>query len=130
MPSTPQLRYHCIFLEVSFRELLERVTAQTQGENTPCWLDARTLALLTSELERCRREAQRMPGVAEGLGTAVYHAGLLMAQCPGALGKHLCRHHLQAILVPLQDAIIRLEGRQTPPSQGPARRVRRWLGAD
>lgn len=123
MPTSPQLRYHCIFLEVSFREILERVNALSRGDDTPCWLDARTLALLTSELERCRRDARGMPGVAEGLGTAVYHAGLLMAQCPGALGKRLCRHHLQAILVPLQEVLAGLEGRR-------GRRLRGCLGAD
>ncbi|HSH56548.1 MAG TPA: hypothetical protein VK965_01185 [Halomonas sp.] len=129
MPPSPQLRYHCIFLEVSFRELLERVSAQTQGDDTPCWLDSRTLTLLTSELERCRRDARGAPDVAESLGTAVYHAGLLMAQCPGALGKRLCQHHLQAIRKPLQESIARLEGRQARSQPGPMQRLRYWLSA-
>ncbi|MFP4138366.1 MAG: hypothetical protein ACLFSR_08395 [Halomonas sp.] len=130
MSPSSQLRYHCIFLEVSFREILGRVNALTQGDDTPCWLDARTLALLTSELERCRRDAQGHPAAAEALGTAVYHAGLLMAQCPGALSRHLCRHHLQAILLPLRETIARLEGRQACSRPGPVQRLRRWLGPD
>ncbi|MDR5902704.1 MULTISPECIES: hypothetical protein [Halomonas] len=130
MSSSPQLRYHCIFLEVSFRELQERVNAQTQGDDTPCWLDARTLTLLTSELERCRRDAQGVPEMAESLGTAVYHAGLLLAQCPGALGKRLCLHHLQAIRTPLQETIARLEGRQARSQPGPMQRLRYWLSAE
>lgn len=73
-----------------------------------------------------------MKDVSPCLDTAVYHCGLLMAQCPGALNRPLCQHHLEAIITPLQEAVAHLSGKvnQASGSQvlSPGQRLRHWLG--
>ncbi len=125
-----QLYYTCIFLHVSFQAILRAVDDGERGESTPCWLDAQLIGMLSRELQRCHRDAAPLSAVAEALGTATYHCGLLMAQCPAALNRRLCQHHLRAIMAPLEEASARL-ARPTPrPATGrqtAARRLRDWL---
>ncbi|QFU01995.1 hypothetical protein FIU83_10120 [Halomonas sp. THAF5a] len=127
-----QLYYACVFLQVSFQAIQHSVTCSTRQDDTPCWLDAQTMSLLLGELQRCRRQAGPMKDVAPCLDTAFYHCGLLMAQCPGALNRPLCQHHLEAIIAPLKQAATRLSGKAKPAAEHRAtstgERLRRWLG--
>ncbi|WP_240936138.1 hypothetical protein [Billgrantia bachuensis] len=90
------------------------------------------LRMLLSELQRCRWEAAPFKEACQLLDTATYHCGLLMAQCPAALDRQLCQHHLEAIMAPLKQATVQLSGsaKRTSASHSasPARRLRSWLG--
>ncbi|KAA0020916.1 hypothetical protein F0A16_03835 [Salinicola corii] len=120
-----QLYYTCVFLQVSFQAIESSVMARSD-ERSRCWLDAQTLQMLLGELQRCRRSASPFKPVHAPLEEAIYHCGLLMAQCPGALDQRLCRHHLQAIGAPLGQAARHLSvTHQTPPSSP---RFRTWFG--
>ncbi|EWH03878.1 hypothetical protein [Halomonas sp. BC04] len=127
-----QLYYTCVFLHVSFQAIQTSVANSPKRGDTPCWLDSQTLRMLYGELQRCRWEASPFKEVGASLDTAIYHCGLLMAQCPGALNRQLCQHHLEAIMAPLQEATLRLSGSTNRAAAGqpssPARRLRHWLG--
>lgn len=127
-----QLHYACVFLYVSFQAIQHSVTCSDRQDDTPCWLDAQTMSLLLGELQRCRRQAGPWKDVSPCLDTAFYHCGLLMAQCPGALTRPLCQHHLEAIIAPLKEAAATLSGKAHPtagrPVPTPGQRLRRWLG--
>ncbi|WP_129139435.1 hypothetical protein [Modicisalibacter coralii] len=126
-----QLYYTCVFLHVSFQAVQRSVAAKTGGDDTPCWLDAGLLQMLSGELQRCRQEAAPFAEVGDALDTAIYHCGLLMAQCPGAVSRRLCQHHLEAIMGPLRLAADRLSGNPERTVAGPAspgQRLRSWLG--
>ncbi|HSH49057.1 MAG TPA: hypothetical protein VK991_10775 [Halomonas sp.] len=103
-----QLHYTCIFLQVSFQAVLRSVETSRLGkactDDTPCWLDAKLIAMLMRELRRVRAEAANLEAPSQALDSAIYHTGLLLAQCPGALNRRLCRHHLEAIIAPLRGA--------------------------
>ncbi|MCE8032330.1 MAG: hypothetical protein LPK20_00980 [Halomonas sp.] len=133
MPSQrSQLYYTCVFLHVSFQAIRNAVTRSPAGDETPCWLDAHTLKLLCRELQRCRWEASPFKHIEASLDTAIYHCGLLMAQCPGALNRRLCQHHLEAIMAPLQEAMLQLSGKRGQASASritsPRQRLLSWLG--
>lgn len=127
-----QLYYTCIFLHVSFQAVHNAVASKPKGDDTPCWLDAQMLRMLYDELQRCRWEASPFKDVRESLDSAIYHCGLLMAQCPAALNRQLCQHHLEAIMAPLQEASLLLSGdiRRMTATQpaSPGQRLRHWLG--
>ncbi|MFD2190795.1 hypothetical protein [Pistricoccus aurantiacus] len=125
-----RLYYSCIFLHVSFQAVLGTVESSSKGEDTPCWLDARLLEMLSGELQRCRGDAAPWPEVCQALDTATYHCGLLMAQCPAAVNRQLCRHHLEAIMVPLKEASKRLSNKAGPAAshRSAGQRLRGWLG--
>jgi hypothetical protein len=127
-----QLYYTCVFLHVSFQAVHNSVATSPKRDDTPCWLDAQMLRMLLSELQRCRREAAPFKEVRQSLDTAVYHCGLLMAQCPAALDRQLCQHHLEAIMAPLKEATAQLSGNanRTAVSRAssPGQRLRSWLG--
>ncbi|WP_163557079.1 hypothetical protein [Halomonas sp. NO4] len=98
-----QLFYTCTFLYVSF-QAIQHSMAGKANDSLPCWLDTSLITMLSRELQKSRTEASAFPEVREALDTALYHCGLLLAQCPGALNSQLCRHHLDAIMAPLKDA--------------------------
>ncbi|WP_048308075.1 hypothetical protein [Halomonas sp. PR-M31] len=127
-----QIHYTCIFLYVSFQAIQEAVEKSCRGEDTPCWLDARTLRMLLGELQQCRQNASPFPIVCESLDTAIYHCGLLMAQCPAAVNRRLCGHHLEAIILPLKAAAAQLSGKvghvAGQDSVLSFRGLRSWLG--
>ncbi|MEQ6889410.1 hypothetical protein ABE957_12070 [Halomonas sp. CS7] len=127
-----QLHYACVFLYVSFQAIQHSVTCSSSQDDTPCWLDAQTMSLLLRELQRCRRQAGPFKDVSPFLDTAFYHCGLLMAQCPAALNRPLCQHHLEAIITPLKEAAAQLSGKESPGTDSratsPGKRIRRWLG--
>jgi hypothetical protein len=124
-----QLYYSCVFLHVSFQAIQGKVTTSAQGDDTPCWLDAQLLQMLSRELQRCRQEAAPFTEVNQALDTAIYHCGLLMAQCPASVNRRLCQHHLEAIMAPLKLATARLSGRASSnPPASPGQRLRSWLG--
>ncbi|NIC06721.1 hypothetical protein HBJ55_14930 [Halomonas sp. DX6] len=127
-----QLYYTCVFLHVSFQAIQNTVATSAKLDETPCWLDAQMLRMLLSELQRCRWEAAPFKEACQLLDTATYHCGLLMAQCPAALDRQLCQHHLEAIMAPLKQATVQLSGsaKRTSASHSasPARRLRSWLG--
>ncbi|MFQ3786978.1 hypothetical protein [Halomonas sp. A29] len=127
-----QLYYTCVFLYVSFQAIQNSVATLTKRDGTPCWLDAQMLRMLLSELQRCRGEAAPFKEVCQLLDTATYHCGLLMAQCPAALDRQLCQHHLEAIMAPLKEATAQLSGSTNRSSAScaasPAQRLRSWLG--
>lgn len=130
MTERSQLYYTCVFLQVSFRAIGNSITA-ADDETRRCWLDAQTLQLLLGELQRCRQQASPFRDLHSPLDQAIYHCGLLMAQCPGALDQRLCRHHLDAICLPLGQAIDQLAGKPTlatKPSPKADRRFRHWFG--
>ncbi|WP_110710568.1 hypothetical protein [Salinicola sp. CR57] len=123
-----QLYYTCVFLQVSFQAIESSIMARHE-ESSRCWLDAQTLQMLLGELQRCRLNASPFKPVHAPLEEAIYHCGLLMAQCPGALDQRLCRHHLQAIAAPLGQAAQHLSVSSSP--QQPATsssRFRTWFG--
>ncbi len=125
-----QLYYTCVFLQVSFRAIENSVTAAAD-ETRRCWLDAQTLQMLLGELKRCRQNAMPFRDIHIPLDQAIYHCGLLMAKCPGALDQRLCRHHLEAIIAPLEQAISHLAGKpKVPTSQATVadRGLRHWFG--
>lgn len=122
-----QLYYTCVFLHVSFQAIQSKVTNSAQKDDTPCWLDAQLLRMLSGELHRCRQEAAPFPEVCQALDTAIYHCGLLMAQCPAAVNQRLCQHHLEAIMSPLRLASEWLSGKASRPAS-PGQRLRSWLG--
>lgn len=124
-----RLYYTCTFLCVSFRALRESVDGHARRPGMPCWLDTRTVEMLSAELRRCREEAAPFPDLHPSLDTALSHCGLLMAQCPGALDHRRCRQHLEAIIAPLGDATTRLASpaRREGPWQAAARRLGGWL---
>ncbi|WP_251979006.1 hypothetical protein [Salinicola avicenniae] len=125
-----QLYYTCVFLQVSFQAVQNSVGQGSREDNTPCWLDAEMLKMLLRELKRCRESASPFADVHTALNTATYHCGLLMAQCPGALDQQLCLYHLEAITLPLREAVTRLSGHSLTASQQgvPAgQRLRNWL---
>lgn len=124
-----RLYYTCVFLQVSFRAIENSVTAEAD-ETRRCWLDAQTLQMLLGELTRCRQSAAPFHEIHSPLDQAVYHCGLLMAQCPGALDQRLCKHHLDAINAPLAQAIGLLSGtatKRSEPAARPGRRLGAWL---
>ncbi|TDX29819.1 hypothetical protein DFO67_10657 [Modicisalibacter xianhensis] len=126
-----QLYYTCVFLHVSFQAIQRSVADSAQKDDTPCWLDATLLRMLSGELQRCRLEAAPFTEVGEALDTAIYHCGLLMAQCPAAVNRRLCQHHLEAIMSPLKLASDRLAGnagRATAGPTTPGQWLRSWLG--
>ncbi|MCC5882947.1 MAG: hypothetical protein JJU25_09975 [Halomonas sp.] len=127
-----QLYYTGVFLHVSFQAIQNAVAASANGDDTPCWLDAQMLSMMYGELQRCRCEAAPFREVSQHLDTAVYHCGLLMAQCPGALNRRLCLHHLAAIITPLKEATSQLAspaGRiAADGSSTVGQRLRYWLG--
>ena len=127
-----QLHYACVFLHVSFQAIQRSVACSSSRDDTPCWLDAQTMSLLLGELQRCRRQAGPFKDVYPCLDTAFYHCGLLMAQCPGALNRPLCQHHLEAIIAPLKEAAATLSGKAPPAAArratSPGQRLRSWLG--
>lgn len=126
-----QLYYTCVFLHVSFQAIQNSVATSPQRDDTPCWLDAHMLRMLLSELQRCRQEAAPFKGVIQALDSAIYHCGLLMAQCPAALNRQLCQHHLEAIISPLKEATAELSGPSNRPSDAyslsAGQRLRSWL---
>ncbi|OLO03831.1 hypothetical protein BTW07_12695 [Salinicola socius] len=124
-----QLYYTCVFLQVSFQAITHSVLANTE-QTSRCWLDARTLEMLLDELKRCRQNASPFREVHSSLDQATYHCGLLMAQCPGALDRHLCRHHLEAISAPLGQAVRSLAtaSAQSNRTSSSARGFRHWFG--
>lgn len=103
-----RLYYTCTFLHVSFQAIRGTLENGRQDDTAPCWLDARLIEMLSGELKRCRREAAPFEEVAQALDSAIYHCGLLLAQCPAALNRRLCEHHLEAIQAPLKETIARL----------------------
>lgn len=107
-----QLYYTCIFLHVSF-QAIQHSMAGKASDSLPCWLDSSLITMLSRELQKCRAEASPYPEVSEALDTAIYHCGLLLAQCPGALNSQLCRRHLDAIMVPLKGATTMLSATPT-----------------
>lgn len=124
-----RLYYTCVFLQVSFRAIGNSVAAEADATKR-CWLDAQTLQMLLGELTRCRQEAAPFREVRAPLDQAIYHCGLLMAQCPGALDQRLCQHHLDAISGPLVQAIGLLSGTASKKADhvtGPGRRLGAWL---
>ncbi|MBA2778575.1 hypothetical protein [Billgrantia kenyensis] len=127
-----QLYYSCVFLHVSFQAIQHKVAMSRTRDDTPCWLDAQMLRMLLSELKRCRWEASPYKEASRALDTAVYHCGLLMAQCPAGLNRQLCQHHLDAIMTPLKEASAQLSGKAARTLAGkgpaPAQRLRSWLG--
>lgn len=126
-----QLYYTCVFLHVSFQAIQRSVTNSDKKDDTPCWLDATLLRMLSGELQRCRQEAAPFPEVRQALDTAIYHCGLLMAQCPAAVNRRLCQHHLEAIMSPLRLASDRLSGKADRASASPSTAgqwLRSWLG--
>ena len=127
-----RLYYTCVFLHVSFQAIQRAVETSPQGDDAPCWLDAQLLKMLSGELRRCRQDAAPFKKVGQALDAAIYHCGLLRAQCPAALNRRLCQHHLEAIMTPLKEAAARLSG---PANQATAsrpssasQRLRGWLG--
>ncbi|MBB3140032.1 hypothetical protein [Halomonas organivorans] len=124
-----RLYYTCTFLCVSFRALRESVDGHARRPGLPCWLDTRTVEMLSAELRRCREEAVPFAELHRPLDHALYHCGLLMAQCPGALDHRRCRQHLGAIIAPLEDTTTLLAS--PPRREGPwlaaARRLGGWL---
>lgn len=110
-----QLHYSCIFLHVSFQAIKHSMAGKTT-DSMPCWLDSKLIMMLSRELQGCRAQAAPHDDVEQALDTAIYHCGLLLAQCPGALNSQLCHHHLDAIMAPLKDAIALL----APPASNPA----------
>ncbi|MGQ4877359.1 hypothetical protein ACOJCM_02130 [Billgrantia sp. LNSP4103-1] len=127
-----QLYYSCVFLHVSFQAVHASVARSTSADNTPCWLDASMLQMLLGELQRCRWEAAPFKNVCQSLDTALYHCSLLMAQCPAALNRQLCQHHLEAVIAPLKEttALLANNGKDISSHHvsSPARRLRTWLG--
>lgn len=127
-----QLYYSCVFLHVSFQAIQSSLATSPKGGDTPCWLDATMLSMLLSELQRCRQAAAPFKEVSQPLDTAIYHCGLLMAQCPAALDRQLCQHHLEAITAPLKEATAQLSGNANRTSvtraSSPGQRLRNWLG--
>ncbi len=121
-----QLYYTCLFLGVSFQAIQQSVSNTPRREDSPCWLDAQMISMLHSELQRCRRQAAPFKPIHQGLDSAIYHCGLLMAQCPAALNRKLCQHHLDAILAPLQAVIAELAGKASHPAAAPGKPPRRW----
>ena len=97
-----QLFYTCTFLYVSFQAIHHSMAGKA-NDSLPCWLDTSLITMLSRELQKCRAQASAFLEVREALDTAIYHCGLLLAQCPGALNSQLCRHHLDAIMVPLKE---------------------------
>ncbi|TFH86181.1 hypothetical protein EQG41_13895 [Billgrantia azerbaijanica] len=102
-----QLFYTCTFLYVSF-QAIQHSMAGKASDSLPCWLDTGLITMLSRELRSAREQASPFPEVSEALDVAIYHCGLLLAQCPGALNSQLCHHHLDAIMVPLKEATARL----------------------
>ena len=127
-----QIYYTCTFLHVSFQAIQDAVEKSAKGDDTPCWLDARLLGMLLGELQQCRQDASPFPMVCRSLDTAIYHCGLLMAQCPAAVNRRLCRHHLQATMGPLKEATAYLSGKAghatTDSHLSSLQRLRGWLG--
>ncbi|GHA99224.1 hypothetical protein GCM10007159_21230 [Modicisalibacter luteus] len=124
-----QLYYSCVFLHVSFQAIQSKVMTSALGDDTPCWLDAQLLRMLSGELQRCRQEAAPFTEVCQALDTAIYHCGLLMAQCPASVSRRLCQHHIEAIISPLKLATARLSGRASANSPSSAgQRLRSWFG--
>ncbi|MCG7600799.1 hypothetical protein MHM84_13490 [Halomonas sp. McH1-25] len=126
-----QLYYTCVFLHVSFQAIQASVMTSSREDDTPCWLDAQLLQMLSGELQRCRQEAAPFREVSQALDTAIYHCSLLMAQCPASVNRRLCQHHLEAIMSPLKLATDRLSGnatRATTSHASPGQRLRSWLG--
>lgn len=133
MTERSQLYYACIFLHVSFQAIQSKIANSARRDDTPCWLDAKLLQMLSNELQRCRQEAAPFAEVCQALDTAIYHCNLLIVQCPAAVNHRLCQHHLEAIMSPLKLALARLSGNNTgrdtashPAS--PGQRLRNWLG--
>ncbi|GHB27278.1 hypothetical protein [Salinicola rhizosphaerae] len=121
-----QLYYTCVFLHVSFQAVQASIAPSTL--TTPCWLDSQMLKMLLRELKRSREASAPFADVHASLDTATYHCGLLMAQCPAALDRQLCRYHLEAIIVPLRQAVTRLSGNDVAShGTGKGRRIRDWL---
>ncbi|PMR73483.1 hypothetical protein [Billgrantia endophytica] len=99
-----QLYYTTVFLHVSFQAIKHSMAGKEEN-SMPCWLDTNLIMMLSRELQECSMSARPFGDVKQALDTAIYHCGLLLAQCPGALNSQLCRHHLDAIMTPLKDAI-------------------------
>lgn len=125
-----QLYYTCIFLHVSFQAIQRSLDDGKRGDDTPCWLDAKLIRMLSRELKRCRTEAASFGEVRLALDTAIYHCGLLLAQCPGALNRRLCQHHLEAIMSPLKEAaaLLAAPSARTVSGHGWQASARRLLG--
>ncbi len=84
--------------------------------------------MLLREIRRARSDAADLRHISEALDSAIHHTGLLLAQCPGALHRQLCEHHLQAIIVPLQQASQMLSPTNRPQRTGLSL-LKRWRGA-
>ncbi|MDX5378303.1 MAG: hypothetical protein LPK08_12425 [Halomonas sp.] len=127
-----QLYYTCVFLHVSFQAIQHSVAISPSDDETPCWLDSQMLRMLLSELQRCRREAATYKDIQPSLEAATYHCGLLMAQCPAAVNRKLCLHHLEAIVAPLKEATAQLSGKTSRVARSrassPGQRLLSWLG--
>lgn len=122
-----QLYYTCVFLHVSFQAIQHSVATSPSDVETPCWLDSQMLRMLLSELQRCRREAAPYKDVQPSLETATYHCGLLLAQCPAAVNRRLCLHHLDAIAAPLKEATAQLSGKASRAAGSRASSPGQWL---
>ncbi|MCH4565400.1 hypothetical protein MKP05_20075 [Halomonas sp. EGI 63088] len=96
--------YTAVFLHVSF-QAIKRSMAGRESDSLPCWLDTNLLMMLSRELRACRDQGGYLGDARQALDAAYYHCGLLLAQCPGGLNSKLCHQHLDAILLPLQQAI-------------------------
>lgn len=126
-----QLHYTCIFLQVSFQaiqrsleeSLLSKGGHKDNKGDAPCWLDAQLIAMLMREMRRVRADAADFEAPSQALDSAIYHTGLLLAQCPGALNRGLCQHHLEAIVVPLRSAAQQLAMPAAPRWPSTARRL-------
>lgn len=112
-----QLHYSCIFLHVSFQAIKHSMAGKAT-DSMPCWLDSKLIMMLSRELRGCRAQAAPYPDIAQALDTAIYHCGLLLAQCPGALNSKLCHYHLDAIMLPLKESISFLAPPTTNPPPG------------
>lgn len=131
-----QLHYTCIFLQVSFQAIQRSLEGPPSGKNggedslddTPCWLDAQLIAMLMREMRRVRTDAAGLEAPSQALDSAIYHTGLLLAQCPGALNRRLCQYHLQAIISPLRSAAQQLASPAASPGWPAAARrlLKRW----
>ncbi|MGM0703977.1 MAG: hypothetical protein ACQEUG_16470 [Pseudomonadota bacterium] len=125
-----QLYYNCVFLHVSF-QAIQHSMAGKKNDSLPCWLDTNLIAMLSRELQNCREQAAPFADTRNALDTAIYHCGLLLAQCPGALNSQLCHHHLDAIMAPLKEAMTQLSGNvnrvSASPASSPGQRLRSWL---
>ncbi|MGM0982507.1 MAG: hypothetical protein ACQEXG_03645 [Pseudomonadota bacterium] len=108
--------YTVVFLQVSFQAIKHSMAGKASDE-LPCWLDGRMLKMLCRDLKTCRDQAIADEEARRGLEAACDQCDALLAHCPGGLNSSLCHHHLDAILVGLQHALLSLDA--PPPSEHP-----------